>query len=78
MEGGFLFGSAFIFWRLWITKDLLKSCIQALKQNNYLPIFLFGATGPILLFGILGQPTNLGFAAFGGGLCLASMKTKRG
>ena len=78
MEGGLFFGSAFILWRLWITKDLLKSCIQSLKQNNYLPIFLFGATGPILLFGILGQPTNLGFAAFGGGLCLASMKTKRG
>ena len=32
-----------------------------------LAFFLFGAAGPILLFGLLGQPTNLGFAAFGVG-----------
>jgi hypothetical protein len=78
MEGGFFFGFAFILWRLWITKDLMQSCIQSIKKNNFLPIFLFGATAPILLFAILGQPTNLGFAAFGGGMCLASIKTQRG
>ena len=76
IEGGLVFGFAFVIWRFWITKDLLKLCLQAIRQSNYLPIFLFGATGPILLFGILGQPTNLGFATFGGGLCLAAIKTK--
>ena len=75
IEGGFFFGFAFILWRLWITKDLLKVCIKSIERSNYLPIFLFGATAPILLFAILGQPTNLGFAAFGTGLCLASIKT---
>ncbi len=74
LEGGIIFGFAFILWRIWVTKDLLKPCIKSIKKNNFLPIFLFGATGPILLFGILGQPTNLGFAVFGSGLCLASTK----
>ena len=40
-----------------------------------LPSF-YSAAGPILLFGLLGQPTNLGFAAFGGGLCLAAARAK--
>ena len=72
LENGLMIGIFFIIWRLWITKDLLISCILAVKRGSYLAIFLFGAAGPILLFGILGQPTNLGFAAFGSGLCLAA------
>jgi hypothetical protein len=72
LENGLIIGIFFIIWRLWITKDLLLSCIRAVKRGNYLAIFLFGAAGPILLFGLLGQPTNLGFAAFGSGLCLAA------
>ena len=72
IENGIVIGGLFIIWRLWITKDMLISCIKAVKRGNYLAIFLFGAAGPILLFGLLGQPTNLGFAAFGSGLCLAA------
>jgi hypothetical protein len=54
----------FIIWRIWIKRlaNLLHSSSQ---RGSYLAIFLFGAAGPILLFGLLGQPTNLGFAAFG-------------
>jgi len=72
IENGAIIGGLFIAWRIWITKDLLVSCIRAIKRGSYLAIFLFGAAGPILLFGLLGQPTNLGFAAFGCGLCLAA------
>lgn len=72
LENGLLVGSLFIAWRIWLTKDLLISCIRAIKRGSYLAIFLFGASGPILLLGPLGQPTNLGFAAFGSGLCLAA------
>lgn len=72
LENGIIMGSLFLLWRIWITLDLLIVCIRAVNKGNYLAIFLFGAAGPILLFGILGQPTNLGFAAFGGGLCLAA------
>jgi hypothetical protein len=71
-ENGVILGGLFIAWRIWITKDLLITCIKAVKRGSYLAIFLFGAAGPILLFGLLGQPTNLGFAAFGSGLCLAA------
>jgi hypothetical protein len=72
IENGIIIGGLFILWRIWIAKDLLIECIRAIKRGSYLAIFLFGAAGPILLFGLLGQPTNLGFAAFGGGLCLAA------
>ncbi|MDC0156937.1 hypothetical protein OAK38_04170 [Verrucomicrobia bacterium] len=76
IENGLAVGSLFIFWRIWVAIDLLKACIRSIKRGNYLAIFLFGAAGPIILFGLLGQPTNLGFAAFGGGLCLAAARAR--
>ena len=76
LENGLVVGMLFIFWRIWIVVDLLKVCTKAINHGNYLAIFLFGAAGPILLFGQLGQATNLGFAAFGGGLCLAAARAK--
>ncbi len=77
IENGIIIGGLFIFWRIWITKDLLVACIEGVKRGNYLAIFLFGASGPILLFGLLGQPTNLGFAAFGSGLCLTAAVSQK-
>ena len=77
IENGIIIGGLFIFWRIWITKDLLVACIEGVKRGNYLAIFLFGASGPILLFGLLGQPTNLGFAAFGSGLCLTAAVSRK-
>ena len=77
IENGFLVGILFVLWRIWITKDLLKICINCIKKDSYLPIFLFGAAGPVILFSPLGQPTNLGFAAFGSGLCLAAALAKK-
>jgi hypothetical protein len=77
LENGFLVGTLFIAWRVWLALDLLKICIKAINRGNYLAIFLFGAAGPIILFGLLGQTTNLGFAAFGGGLCLAAARAKK-
>lgn len=74
LENGAVIGGLYIIWRIWITKDLMIASIQSIKAMNYLPILLFGAAGPIIAFGLLGQPTNLGFAAFGGGICLASCK----
>jgi hypothetical protein len=76
LENGVIVGTLFIAWRVWLAFDLLKICIKAINRGNYLAIFLFGAAGPIILFGLLGQPTNLGFAAFGGGLCLAAARAK--
>jgi hypothetical protein len=74
LENGVIVGGLFLAWRIWITMDLLITCINAVKAGHYLAIFLFGAAAPVFLFGLLGQPTSLGFAAFGTGLCLAACK----
>ena len=76
-ENGAILGVIFIIIRFWITKDLLKVCLYAIRRNSYLAILLWGAAAPVILFGILGQPTNLGFAVFGCGLCLASSKSQK-
>jgi len=76
LENGLLVGGLFILWRLWVFKDLMIACINGVKRGSYLAIFLFGAAAPIILFSPYGQPTNLGFAAFGGGLCLAALNQR--
>ena len=76
-ESGSIIGLIYIYFRFWLVKDLLYICISAIKRNSYLSILIWGAAAPVILFGILGQPTNLGFAAFGGGLCLAAAKNMR-
>ena len=73
LENGLLVGGLYILWRVWFVKDLMLACINGVKKGSFLAIFLFGAAAPIILFSPYGQPTNLGFAAFGGGLCLASL-----
>ena len=77
IESGPILGFLYICWRIWITRDLLLSCINSIKKGSYLSIFLWGACAPILLFTPLGQPTNLGFASFGCGLCLAAALAKK-
>jgi len=77
LENGFLVGLLFILWRIWIFRDLFMVCMNSIKSGRYLAVFLFGAAGPIILFSPLGQPTNLGFAAFGGGLCLAAALSRQ-
>ena len=76
LENGLLVGGLFILWRLWVFKDLMMACINGVRRGSYLAIFLFGAAAPIILFSPYGQPTNLGFAAFGGGLCLAALNQR--
>jgi len=76
LENGLLVGGLFILWRMWVFRDLMMACIAGVKRGSYLAIFLFGAAAPIILFSPYGQPTNLGFAAFGGGLCLAALNQR--
>ena len=77
LENGLLIGGLYILWRIWVVKDLLITCLKSVKRGSYLAIFLFGACGPIILFAPYGQPTNLGFATFGGGLCLAAAVSQK-
>lgn len=76
-ESGSILGGIYVIFRLWICKDLLSVCILRIKNQSYLSILLWGAAAPVIAFGILGQPTNLGFAVFGGGLCLAAAVSKK-
>ena len=77
LENGLLVGGIYILWRIWIVKDMLITCIKSVKRGSYLAVFLFGACAPIILFSPYGQPTNLGFATFGGGLCLAAAISRK-
>ncbi len=75
MESGIIVGNLFILWRVFLALYLLKLCISAIKRENYLPIFIWGSCAHIILWMPIGQPTTLGFAALGGGLCLAAIRT---
>jgi hypothetical protein len=76
MESGIIVGNLFILWRVSLAIFILRLCIQAIKRENYLPIFLWGSCSHIILWMPIGQPTTLGFAALGGGLCLAAIRTQ--
>ena len=72
LEGGPIFGLAFILFRVFLAISIGWRCLRKAATGVYLPALLFGADGLTLLSGQLGQPTSLGFAMFGGGLCLAA------
>jgi hypothetical protein len=74
MESGIIVGNLFILWRISLVILILRLSIHAVKRGNYLPIFLWGSCSHIILWMPIGQPTTLGFAALGGGLCLAAIR----
>lgn len=77
-ESGPIIGNLYIIWRIGLFITMLKIALSSLRNDgNSLPILLFGAAGPLVLMGQIGQPTTLGFAAFGAGLCLAATRIKR-
>ncbi len=76
LESGPVLGFAFIALRVAFTFMLLRVSLAALdRQNNPLPFMMFAACWDTLLGGQLGQPTALGFAVIGGGLCLAAARS---
>jgi hypothetical protein len=73
LESGPILGLAYLAWRTTLTFNLgLFSFRQLRRDGNILPIMLYCAGFLSLLNGQFGQPTNLGFAVFVCGLCLAS------
>lgn len=73
-EGGPIFGFAYLFLRVLIAAYLGWMASFAFeRQRNPLPLLLFSACLLLVLSGQFGQPTALGFAVFGAGLCMASM-----
>jgi hypothetical protein len=76
LESGPILGLAFLAWRTMVTLKLGLFSIRQLKRGEILPIMLYCAGFLSLLNGQFGQPTNLGFAVFVCGLCLAAANTK--
>ncbi|MCA1659860.1 MAG: hypothetical protein LC642_04875 [Verrucomicrobiaceae bacterium] len=77
LESGPILGLAYILWRTMLTFKLGLFSYRQLKWGGQiLPIMLYAAGFLSLLNGQFGQPTNLGFAVFVCGLCLAAANTK--
>jgi hypothetical protein len=72
LESGPILGFAFILLRLAIVLHLGAVSWRSLKQDNPLPMLIFGGCFLDIFMTQFGQPTALGFACFGGGLCLAA------
>jgi hypothetical protein len=76
LESGPILGLAFLAWRTMLTVTLGLFSFRQLRRGEILPIMLYCAGFLSLLNGQFGQPTNLGFAVFVCGLCLAAANTK--
>lgn len=76
LESGPILGLAYLAWRTMLTLKLGLLSYRQLKRGNIFPIMLYCAGFLSLLNGQFGQPTNLGFAVFVCGLCLAAANTK--
>ena len=77
-ESGPILGLAFLVWRTALTLKLLVLSVSFLvRRSAILPILLWASGFVALLNGQLGQPTNLGFAVFLSGLCLAATQMKK-
>ncbi|PZR73903.1 MAG: hypothetical protein DLM73_09395 [Chthoniobacterales bacterium] len=72
LESGPILGLAFLAWRTLLTLNFGLFSLRQLKQGEILPLMLYAAGFISLLTGQFGQPTNLGFATFVCGLCLAA------
>ncbi len=74
VESGVFLGFAYLLLRVFLFSSIGWLSLKHARQNNMLPILLFGACGYNLIIGQFGQTTALGFAALVGGLCLASCR----
>ena len=73
-ESGPIMGNLFILWRIAFLIFLFRLALREIQSGNVLPLLLLSAAGPLILNGPFGQPTTLGFAVLGGGLCLAATR----
>lgn len=75
-EGGPIFGLAYVAWRWGLIIYLFVASLKASTRGYHLPIYLLGASLPLLLMGQISRPTTLGFMVFCTGLCLAAIQTR--
>ena len=72
-EGGPIFGLGFLILRVVIAAYLGLVAMAALGRKNPLALLVFSSCVLLVLNAQFGQPTALGFAVFGAGLCLAAV-----
>ena len=71
-ETGPVLGLGFLFLRVAIAFYLGLIAMAAFGRMQPLPLLIFSSSFLLVLSGQFGQPTALGFAVFGAGLCLAA------
>lgn len=75
LESGPVLGLMYILLRVALVLWMGWLCIKSTFANNILPLLVLAACAYLLIMGQFGQATTLGFAALGGGLCLAARRT---
>lgn len=73
-EMGPVVGVLYVGLRIAIVICLISASWKSLRGGSPLSFLLVAASGLSILNGNFAQPTSLGFAVFGGGLCLAAAK----
>lgn len=76
-ESGPILGVLFILYRVGLFISIGTTVFRACSKQNALPIILFSAIGLLLLSGVWGPPTQLGFSVFASGLALAACNPYR-
>lgn len=71
-ESGPLLGLSYLMLRVAIAACLGRASLRSMLAGRPLALLLFGACALNVVSGQFGQPTSLGFAVFGAGLCLAA------
>lgn len=71
-ECGPILGLSYLFLRVSIAFYMGLLALGASEKKNPLALLIFSASFLVVLSGQFGQPTALGFAVFGAGLCLAA------
>ena len=74
-EGGPVLGLGFLFLRVAIVAYLGLMANAAFGKQSPLSLMIFSGVFLEVINGQFGQPTALGFASFGAGLCLAASTT---
>jgi len=74
LELGPVLGWIFLIMRLAVGGLMLRAGFKAMKQDNLLPMLLFGAGAMPVVMGQWGIPTNQGFATLIAGFCLAGAR----
>lgn len=77
LELGLPLTIAFLGYRVVLALALLKHALgRLLYSRDALPLLIFSATFTAIIFGQWSPPTILGFAVFGGGLCLSACQNE--